>query len=367
MSLDLDDLRSVFDEAVAGHRDDPDLLLRLARRARRDTRRRRVSTVAAVAAAVAVLTVPLTMRGDGTGPVLEPSRDGRPAAPSRTQDPGPELDLRKGPEPAIGTLPTVDDEVDFPLPFDRYHPANASERRADWAVNRRARACLRRFGLDMPKANSRIPKGTPGAVLIGAYGVVDPARAAAHGYGFAPVPGDDGASMEPPEMRGFREMNETEASVFHGLVTAYGDKPVPEEGCLGEARRELGWSWAFYGEDVQRLPQVALEYALRDRRVKAINLRWHDCMRRAGFSYPDPQKAVRDPAWRNKTTPREIATAKADVACKRETGLLGTSLAVQIAYERQLIDRNSAALAPLKQGLAELESNVDAFIARREP
>ena len=79
------------------------------------------------------------------------------------------------------------------------------------------------------------------------------------------------------------------------------------------------------------------------------------------------QPSRADPAWRGKkTTAKEIATAEADVACKRETGFLGVALAVQAAYEQQLIERNITVLAPLEKRLARVEAEVEAFISRQK-
>ena len=358
MTLDVNDLRAVFDEASTGPHDNPRRLAELDRRIRRDARRRyTIAAVSAAAVLVALVVVPLAVQDPAGSPVLSPSSeaDRKPAR----QDRGPRLDLRKGPEPVIGTPPVIQSEAEFPLPLDAYRPTDDYGLKVTWAVNQKARDCLRRYGLDMPKAEGAVPAvRVPGLALVRAWGVADPARAATYGYGFAPVPGDDGSSLDPPESQPYRDMNKTEFSVYSGTATAHNGLPVPEGGCLQEAHRILGYTGAFYGDDVQMLLQQALKYTLRDSRVKAVTLQWHDCMRRAGFSYASPQQASADPAWQHKTTAREIATAQADVTCKQQTNLLGIGLTVQAAYEQQLIDRNAAALAPLRTRLTELEKNV---------
>lgn len=357
MTLDVNDLRAVFDESSEGPHDNPRLLADLDRRIRRDTRRRYTVAAAAAATLAALVAVPLTTHG-GDGPVLSP----------RPGDARPRLDLKKGPEPKIGPIPVIHGEDEFPLPLDAYRPTDTYWLRVTWAINQKARACLRRYDLDMPKAKGAVPKvHTPGLTLVRAWGVADPTRAATYGYGFAPIPGDDGKSLDPPESQRYRDMNKDEAFVFFGRVTSHNGKPVPKGGCLQEARKALGYTHAFDNYDVQMLPQRALQYSLQDSRVKAVTLQWRDCMRRAGFSYTSPQQADADPAWHHTTTAREIATAQADVTCKQQTNLLGIGLTVQAAYEQQLIDRNKAALAPLKPRLAKLKKNVEKVISNHKP
>ncbi|MEO5877596.1 MAG: hypothetical protein ABIS86_02065 [Streptosporangiaceae bacterium] len=365
MNLDVNDLRVVFRESTQGSHDDPGLLTELDRGIRRDARRRY-----AVAATVAV-----TLAGLLALPLMPPGIAGTPVPAAHPgdgtaaqQDHGPRLDLRKGPEPVIGTVPVITGESEHVLPMDAYWPTDNYRSRITWAINWSARQCLRRYGLDLPKAASAVPRTQiPGLALVRSYGVADPARAAAYGYGFAPAPGDDGASMDPPESRQYRDMNKTEYSVFFGRVTAYDGLPVPPGGCLQEAQRSLGDTPALSWPEVDALSQRALKYTLADSRVNAVTLQWHDCMRRAGFLYASPQRASTDPAWQHTLTTRETDTAKADVTCKQQTNLLGLSLTVQAAYERQLIGRNSTVLTPLKAQLAGLKTKVENLIALHQP
>lgn len=63
---------------------------------------------------------------------------------------------------------------------------------------------------------------------------------------------------------------------------------------------------------------------------------WSSCMRQKGFVYSNPQSLATE-SWGNSVTPREIDTARADVACTRQTNLPGIAFAVQGAIQQQLI------------------------------
>jgi hypothetical protein len=76
-------------------------------------------------------------------------------------------------------------------------------------------------------------------------------------------------------------------------------------------------------------------------------------MRGRGFAYATPEAAANDnwPQPPAKPTPREIATAVADVECKQEVKLPSVWLAVESAYQNMLIERNAATLQQVKIAL----------------
>ena len=79
-------------------------------------------------------------------------------------------------------------------------------------------------------------------------------------------------------------------------------------------------------------------------------------MEQAGYHYATPRDANNDSRWSGPTaSPLEIATAIADVRCKRTTGLLDIWVAVTRAYEQRYVDRHAAALAELTTAMEALE------------
>ncbi|MGH8826651.1 MAG: hypothetical protein ACRDVZ_03415, partial [Jiangellaceae bacterium] len=122
--------------------------------------------------------------------------------------------------------------------------------------------------------------------------------------------------------------------------------PLPDGGCGGEATAALGGFSEDFGLP-DGLTGESYERAESDSRVKAAVDEWAACMDRAGYEYEsiwEPNNAD----WPDPAGPEEIAVATADVACKAETNLAGIWLAVETAYQNQLIEENAEKLAELK-------------------
>jgi hypothetical protein len=68
----------------------------------------------------------------------------------------------------------------------------------------------------------------------------------------------------------------------------------------------------------------AFDASRRDPDVKEAVRAWSTCMKRGGFDYRDPSSSAGDTDWAKTTRPysRELATAAADVGCKKETRLV---------------------------------------------
>ncbi|WP_369197819.1 hypothetical protein [Streptomyces djakartensis] len=61
-------------------------------------------------------------------------------------------------------------------------------------------------------------------------------------------------------------------------------------------------------------------------------------MKQRGYAYDEPWQAINDKAFRGpEAGPREIATAVADVACKKVTNVVGVWYTVDAAYQRQML------------------------------
>lgn len=83
-------------------------------------------------------------------------------------------------------------------------------------------------------------------------------------------------------------------------------------------------------------------------------------MKDAGFDYSDPVSAYLDNRWSQSPDPRkmvhtadEVATAAADLRCKRSTNLVGTAIAVQAAYDERYITANKDALTTFRNNLTD--------------
>ncbi len=91
-----------------------------------------------------------------------------------------------------------------------------------------------------------------------------------------------------------------------------------------------------------------------------------------GFSYPTPTAAFLDPKWVPQSeaqfqdytvTPAQIATATADLACKKSTNLVGVAVAVETAYDKQYIAAHAAALAQFENQLHDRVAKAERIVA----
>ncbi|MDX3234230.1 hypothetical protein PV392_00720 [Streptomyces sp. ME03-5709C] len=218
-----------------------------------------------------------------------------------------------------------------PLPADRYRFTAQDYRRSARASALLVRQCMadrghRDFPLD-PRSPRYVVAGT--AVVVGTdYGVLDPAAARRWGYGWAPARG----AASPPKGR---RMTSAE----------YADWGP----CGDEANRRLTSGIALTGDWLyasERAVQVD-QAVRRDPRVRAAWATWSHCMAAQGFHrYPDPVAAYTDRAWQRsgdgntRHTPRERATALADVTCKRRHHTVELWHAVQARKQAADISRH---------------------------
>jgi hypothetical protein len=180
------------------------------------------------------------------------------------------------------------------------------------------------------------------------YGLTDPA-AAQRGYRR-----DAQQPATPPEPVLARPTAEqTAALTGSGARTVHG-RPVPDGGCLGQADMALrGSGFADVDRDLaQRLSAESFDRSRDQPRVRAAIAGWSRCMARRGYRYPDPLAPVADPCFRPGVPPpsaTEIATAVADVDCKRQSDLVGIRFAAERSYQQLSVADHRAELDRLRQ------------------
>ncbi len=78
-------------------------------------------------------------------------------------------------------------------------------------------------------------------------------------------------------------------------------------------------------------------------------------MKRSGYDYSSPREANADPAFvdgrKHRVTKRELATAVADVRCKKETNLVNVWAGVETAYQKLAVAQNKAALTSVRRAV----------------
>lgn len=115
--------------------------------------------------------------------------------------------------------------------------------------------------------------------------------------------------------------------------------------------------------EIQTLTNDVYNDILRNGQVKSATRAWSACMTRHGYTYSDPQTAVKDElqvlyggvhggkvvaiGGRSVSTTQnqaQIAMAVSDADCTQSTDLAGIYFAVQASYEQQIVNANQQAL-----------------------
>lgn len=252
--------------------------------------------------------------------------------------------------PLISATPTVTSVADSVLPLDAYTLSAEEDRTVGQALHLLIRQCGQRFGVDVRMG----PPDNPSLIELSArrFGIIDAGEAARFGYNWppsSPLHEDDkgsGEGWDPGPLERLVVQGQSEGSP-EALPKDRDGRPLPDGGCAAEAERTFGLAPAglFLANDLAR---EAGDQAEADPRVQQAFDGWSTCMKRRGYTYKTPWEP-NDAKWPEPATSQEIATAQADVACRRETNLVGVWYAVERAYQQRLIDAHAEELAGLQE------------------
>ncbi|GGP93785.1 hypothetical protein [Streptomyces melanogenes] len=245
--------------------------------------------------------------------------------------------------PTIGPAAAVTSPDQIHRPIDRYTLSVADARILHRGVQIAIAHCMQQFGFppapgpaaDMAAAAAQIRSRSA------VYGFFAPQTAAQHGYSAhhtlppeaaVPAPADQVKVLQGVLPDG------TVATTFRGM-------PIPKGGCTQAGLAEVGGDPPL-PLDTSPLPDHGPRVPATDPRLAAVDAAWSKCMASRGYHYATPVDAIADPRWRasRTTTPDEIATATADIACKQATNLVGIAIAVESAYDDQYISSHADAL-----------------------
>lgn len=235
---------------------------------------------------------------------------------------------------------------DIVLPIAPYLFTDAQSSRLVAAHTELVSACMKRYGFDYGVATAKAPSEQLPA-NESRYGVMTPDQAR-YGYHFMAVEmsrqqAGTAPTQAPPKV------TPAMAAVLSGRTGGpVNGRSVPEGGCNAEATTELGGKNGRYGNpDIAESIQAdSFTGSQSDARVLKAFAAWSACMRASGYDYKDPDAATNDRRWAASAEPTgaEIATAQADVACKRRTNLVGIWSSVEAAYQRAAIELNAGSL-----------------------
>jgi len=223
--------------------------------------------------------------------------------------------------------------------------------------------CMRRFGLS--PVPGWVPEGALSFLSWNRYGLWNPAARDA-GYA-APVP--VGANHYP-----VRFLGPDATAVYFGTVSTFQGATVPPGGCQAEELVAVIGSLANPAVDphlIEGLDREALARATQDARVVPLLAGWRSCMHRAGWDFVDVQAPFE--YWSNRrgadktaqvVSDDELRAARTDLDCKSSTGLLGTWLAADIAYQKAIVERDGERLREYRQTLDRMVGTANTLISQ---
>ena len=248
-------------------------------------------------------------------------------------------------EPALGALPAVTGYAAVQFPLDAFRTRPDEQLTLGVAHDRALRNCFARYGIDYPLPERAITPDFDRPI-----GVVSAADAARFGYKSphtADVAATDRAKVaeKPMDAEALGVLSGTGKSTVNGVA-------VPAGGCAVQAQKELGNRNPRQENLVIGLASESYTTAKGDSRVRDAFARWSRCMSAAGFDYRDPLAANDDPVFgTGEPGPQEIATAKADVACRTQENVNGTWVAVITAYQNRIVTDHHEELSQYRQNL----------------
>ncbi|MFF3258735.1 hypothetical protein ACFYWO_06100 [Streptomyces sp. NPDC002932] len=270
-------------------------------------------------------------------------------------------------EPEISATPTMLSTVGARFPLDAYDATQEEAAALQEGQGVLISRCMERFGFrySLPSRPASAASGKANARI---FGVVDASEAARYGYGTpgeaqAPrrtpqslTPSEEIALHGAPDLKpGDMPRSQVEAEKKGGGKQRINGRAVPIGGCGREAFLKLyapepGAVDALY---VFNLKSQAESRAREDSRTKKVNKRWSGCMAHKGHTASDPMNATTELGITDDAlgSPAAITAAKADVACKKDVGLVGVYFAVQSAYQKRQIDKNAETLDLAKKQL----------------
>ncbi|MGW7280949.1 hypothetical protein ACWGIV_22125 [Streptomyces sp. NPDC054844] len=241
---------------------------------------------------------------------------------------------------AKATMGDPDDPATWKLPIEAYLPTRAELRLVSSNRDEAIDACM---------ADAGYPEWTPAPDLpaIGGrtltdwrYGVHDAAKAAERGY--------------HPDAEAQKAYD---AAMEEGAV----DESGADEGSLRNCGTQAdGTAPALPADDfAQQISGDAFRQAEQDPKVVAAFAQWSSCMKGKGYDYAKPMDANDDPQFNDPSTvtDAEIATAKADVACRDKYQVEKTWFDAEAKLQQ-------AAIARHQEKLTEVASGTKAIVAK---
>ncbi|MFG2142610.1 hypothetical protein ACGFRG_00165 [Streptomyces sp. NPDC048696] len=176
------------------------------------------------------------------------------------------------------------------------------------------------------------------------YGIHDAALAARRGY-----------HPDAAEQKAY------DKAMMAGAVDKSGADPQVVKRCVQSA----GDLAARPADLVQQIKGDSYKASAEDPKVKAVFAQWSACMKAKGYSYGKPMDANNDPRFNDPDTVTdvEIATAKADIACRTQHHVEKTWFDAESALQTKAIKANASALAGIQSANKQAVTKAKALAA----
>lgn len=193
--------------------------------------------------------------------------------------------------------------------------------------------CLRRQGIAWKPLH--LPQGEADPNHRRRYGVMEPLIAERFGYHLPP--------NTPETARRQRQHKDRARLPMDVQLAAFGKTGTG--GCWKKAHASL--LRQAPGPDTDRMYAHHRKTLAASRKRAAVSRTvraWKACMLAKGYRYDDPYEAGADKRWWNsrQPSPTELATAVADVACKKETRLVSVWARAEARLQREIIHTREA-------------------------
>ncbi len=184
---------------------------------------------------------------------------------------------RSGGAPPGASITALTDTKNLQLPLDQYMFSLKDYRLLSDAQGILLHRCMQRYGVSYPVR--RFQDGGIETRNQRRYGITDPAEARRYGYR---VPG----TGNKPAPKSAQDGDPKVAALLTGEgATSVNGRPVPSDGCVGEAQRFLTGGAAVPEDIAEPMAMKSWGQSSADHRVQKVFARWSECMKRAGFSY----------------------------------------------------------------------------------
>ncbi|MGW0704260.1 hypothetical protein ACWD0A_34275, partial [Streptomyces sp. NPDC002867] len=252
---------------------------------------------------------------------------------------------------AAETDALIDDPADpatWRLPIEAYGPTAAQTRLINQARDMVIDDCMKEAGYPDWKPAPDLPPLGGKTLTDWRYGIHDAALAATRGYKPA-----------------LEQQKAYDAAMQEGAVDESGASDSALRSCAAEADGPAPRADA--SSLAQQVGSDSFQAATKDPAVIAVFEKWSSCMKEKGYTYKHPLEPVDDPRFTDPydISKEEIATATADIACKKQYDVARVWFNAEAGRQQKAIKANQAAFDTMRAEAKSAVSKANAVTARQ--